>query len=198
MMRQKPISRSPTPCPVDGDPADTLTQLALEGPAPYLVRRLQQLVTAIFSEEMERFDVTAPQYAALSVVVAVPNLDQNTTAFIAGVERTTIVGVINRLVRKGLLKRARHKDDKRVRLLQPTEAGMRFVRDVSAPIERIGARLLEPLPEDQRSAFCETIKQLLRESLRAEARQLSSDPAQTRQLSSRQKNSRRRSIARRR
>jgi DNA-binding MarR family transcriptional regulator len=192
MMRKKPLRRSAIPSPSElylvneNDPSDAVAELAIEGPVPYLVRRLQQVVSAIFAEEMEVFDVTIPQYAALSVVVEIPNLDQNTTAFLAGVERTTIVGVINRLVNKGLLKRTRSKSDKRVRLLQPTEAGVQFMRQVREPIQRISSRLLDPLPAKQRTAFCKTIKALLRDRLRTEADQLYADRRAHRRNSARQ------------
>lgn len=152
------------------DPAAALAELAVEGPAPYLVRRLQQIVSAIFADEMLELDITAPQYAALTVIVASPSLDQNATAFLAGVERTTIVGVINRLVKKGLVKRTLSKHDGRVRLLQPTPAGIRFVQRARDNVDRIGARLLAPLSEQEREAFCETLRRILRVPLSQEAR----------------------------
>jgi MarR family transcriptional regulator, lower aerobic nicotinate degradation pathway regulator len=189
MTRKRTVSRSPTPTQADSaafedrDPSIALAELAMDGPAPYLIRRLQQVVSSIFADEMGRFEVTAPQYAVLSVVVAVPNLDQNTAAFAAGVERTTIVGVINRLAKKGMLKRSLSKTDKRVRLLQPTDAGIRFVRQVSEAIDRISIRLLEPLTVQQREAFCETIKTLLRKRLSVEARDLVEDRLQLRRES---------------
>jgi DNA-binding MarR family transcriptional regulator len=148
----------------------------LVGPAPYLVRRLQQVATAIFADEMGEYDITAPQYAALSVVVARPNLDQNTAAFLAGVERTTIVGVINRLVRKGLVKRKVSRADRRVRLLSPTVEGVRFFQSVSEPIDRIGVRLLAPCSTRERELFCEVARHLLRDRLLFEAQQLTASP----------------------
>jgi len=166
--------RDPLTPEASNSPA-ALAELALEGPAPYLVRRLQQIVTGIFAEEMVAFDITAPQYAALSVIVSTPNLDQNATAFLAGVERTTIVGVINRLVRKGLVRRTLSKSDKRVRLLQPTRAGVMFVKRVRENIDRIGARLLAPLPDGERDAFCETLRGILRVPLSEEARLINGD-----------------------
>jgi DNA-binding MarR family transcriptional regulator len=158
------------------DSTRLLIDLALVGPAPYLVRRLQQVATAIFSDEMGEYGITAPQYAALSVVVARPNLDQNTTAFLAGVERTTIVGVINRLVRKGLVRRKVSKADRRVRLLSPTVEGIRFFQKVNAPIERIGTRLLEPCSARERELFCDVARRLLRDRLLLEAQQLAAIP----------------------
>jgi DNA-binding MarR family transcriptional regulator len=180
-MRNRPAARSSDSTLFEADIAKSpdsarlLAELALVGPAPYLVRRLQQVATAIFSEEMEEHGITAPQYAALSVVVAKPNLDQNTTAFLAGVERTTIVGVINRLVRKGLLKRRVSSSDRRVRLLRPTAAGIRFIEKVNDPIERIGIRLLEPCSATERDVFCTIVRRLLRDRLLIEAQQLTAD-----------------------
>lgn len=161
--------------PVTRNSTDDVVALALTGPAPYLVRRLQQVVSAIYAEEMAPYGVTAVQYAALSVVVAAPNLDQNTTAFLAGIDRTTIVGVINRLVRKGLLKRTVSKTDRRARLLKPTAAGTRFIREVSGPIERIGTRLLEPCTATESAQFCELLRRVLWERVRVEAGEISAD-----------------------
>ncbi|MEX2150852.1 MAG: MarR family transcriptional regulator [Steroidobacteraceae bacterium] len=154
------------------DATDALTDFALEGPAPYLVRRLQQIVTSIFADEMLAFGITAPQYATLSVIVASPNLDQEATAFIAGVERTTVVGVVNRLVKKGLVKRTVSKEDKRVRLLQPTRAGVLFVHRARVNVDRIGKRLLAPLSKSEKEVFCETLRRILREPLAQESRMI--------------------------
>lgn len=177
--QRKKGARTKAETGANGDTAAVLADLALTGPAPYLIRRLQQMVTAIYAEEMATFGVTAPQYAALLVVVDTPMLDQNTTAYLAGIDRTTIVGVINRLVNKGLLRRTVSKVDRRARLLKPTPAGKRFVRKVSVPIGRISSRLLDACPPAERDAFCDILRLLLRGHLYAEAQQLSVDLARS-------------------
>jgi DNA-binding MarR family transcriptional regulator len=154
---------------------EVLVELTLDGPAAYLVRRLHQSTTAIFAEEMAPYGVTAVQYAALFMVVGRPNLDQNTIGFLAGIERTTIVGVINRLVRKGLLKRTISKADRRARLLTPTRAGIRFIRQVHEPIDRISDRLLEACTHAEREVFCKIMRRLLRDRLRTEAGELTAE-----------------------
>jgi DNA-binding MarR family transcriptional regulator len=126
---------------------------------------------------MASFGITAVQYAALSVVVSSPSLDQNTTAFLAGIDRTTIVGVLSRLVRKGLLKRIVSTADRRVRLLRPTPAGVHLMSRVKKAIERMEERLMEPCSTSESALFCDIMRRLLRERVRSEALALTAHPS---------------------
>ncbi|MBN9672898.1 MarR family winged helix-turn-helix transcriptional regulator [Roseibium aggregatum] len=91
----------------------------------HLVRRLQQIAVAVFHSEIEPtgFDITPVQYAALSTVKTNAGIDQVTLAGLIAYDRTTIAGVVDRLVQKGLLSREVSEKDRRARLLRITEAG---------------------------------------------------------------------------
>ncbi|HZD92122.1 MAG TPA: MarR family transcriptional regulator, partial [Pseudolabrys sp.] len=73
----------------------------------HLARRFQQIAVAVFHAEMEKagFDLTPVQYAALGAVATRPGIDQATLAGLIAYDRTTIGGVVDRLVQKGLLVR---------------------------------------------------------------------------------------------
>src|SRR2546430_13516707 len=91
----------------------------------HLARRFQQIAVAVFLAEVEDagFDLTPVQYAALSAIRSNPGIDQVTLAGLIAYDRTTITGVVDRLVQKGLLVRHASSRDRRARELQITEAG---------------------------------------------------------------------------
>jgi DNA-binding MarR family transcriptional regulator len=68
----------------------------------HLARRFQQIAVAVFLAEVEGagFDITPVQYAALAAVGANPEIDQVTLAGLIAFDRTTITGVVDRLVLK--------------------------------------------------------------------------------------------------
>ena len=91
----------------------------------HLARRFQQIAVAVFLAEVEAagYDLTPVQYAALTAVSANPGLDQVTLAGLMAFDRTTITGVVDRLVQKGLITRQESSRDRRARELTMTVAG---------------------------------------------------------------------------
>ena len=71
----------------------------------HLIRRMQQAAVAIFHAAVggTHGDLTPVQYAALVRVNLNPGIDQATLAGLIAYDRTTITGVVDRLVTKGLL-----------------------------------------------------------------------------------------------
>ena len=69
----------------------------------HLARRFQQIAVAVFLAEVEEagYDLTPVQYAALAAVSTNPGIDQVTLAGLIAYDRTTITGVVDRLVQKG-------------------------------------------------------------------------------------------------
>jgi len=83
----------------------------------HLARRFQQIAVAVFLAEVEAagYDLTPVQYAALATVRTNPGIDQITLAGLIAYDRTTITGVVDRLVQKGLLVRRASSRDRRAR-----------------------------------------------------------------------------------
>jgi DNA-binding MarR family transcriptional regulator len=113
----------------------------------HLARRFQQIAVAVFLAEVGEagFDLTPVQYAALAAVKMNPGIDQVTLAGLIAYDRTTITGVVDRLVQKGLLARQASLRDRRARELQITEAGKRTLRAVTPAVEAAQRTLLRGL-----------------------------------------------------
>lgn len=127
----------------------------------YLVRRLHQTSVSIFAQEMAQFDLTPVQYSVLAVVVEQPGIDQVSAAEMVGVDRTTIVGVIDRLARKGLMTRSVADYDKRARVLKSTRVGEKLMARVAIAAEAVRLRLLEPLSDAESALFCELMERVI-------------------------------------
>jgi len=103
----------------------------------HLARRFQQIAVAVFLAEVDKqgYDLTPVQYAALAAVSANPGIDQVTLAGLIAYDRTTITGVVDRLVQKGLVARQESSRDRRARELKITDAGRRTLRGMTPAVE---------------------------------------------------------------
>jgi MarR family transcriptional regulator, temperature-dependent positive regulator of motility len=117
----------------------------------HLARRFQQIAVAVFLAEVEGagFDLTPVQYAALAAVGDKPGIDQVTLAGLIAYDRTTITGVIDRLVQKGLMARQESSRDRRARELKITDAGRRTLRGITPSVEAAQRTMLRGLTEKE-------------------------------------------------
>ncbi len=117
----------------------------------HLARRFQQIAVAVFLAEVEEagYDLTPVQYAALAAISANPGIDQVTLAGLIAYDRTTITGVVDRLVQKGLVARHESSRDRRARELTITDAGRRTVRGITPAVEAAQRLMLRGLTEKE-------------------------------------------------
>jgi DNA-binding MarR family transcriptional regulator len=111
-------------------------------PGP-LARRFQQIAVAVFHAEVSAAgsDLTPVQFAALAEVRSHPGIDQATLAGLIAFDRTTISGVADRLVQKGLMDRRVSETDRRARTLAITDSGRRLL-DRIEPAVRTAQRVM--------------------------------------------------------
>jgi MarR family transcriptional regulator, temperature-dependent positive regulator of motility len=117
----------------------------------HLARRFQQIAVAVFLAEVEEtgYDLTPVQYAALAAVNANPGIDQVTLAGLIAYDRTTITGVVDRLVQKGLVARHENSRDRRARELRVTDTGRQTLRGITPAVERAQRIILRGLTEKE-------------------------------------------------
>lgn len=92
----------------------------------HLARRFHQISSTLFDLEMSRAGIvlTPVQFAALVEVRDRPGIDQATLAGTIAYDRTTIGGVVDRLVDKGLAERFTDPADRRCKRLKLTTLGL--------------------------------------------------------------------------
>lgn len=116
----------------------------------HLVRRVQQIATALFTEECAAFGLTSVQFAALYAVEANPGLDATRLSQVIAFDRSTLGDVLERLEAKGWIARTSSTGDRRVKLIRLTPVGRQLLQQVKPAVRRVQQRLLAPLaPADR-------------------------------------------------
>lgn len=129
----------------------------------HLARRFQQIAVAVFHAEAEAAgcDLTPVQYAALTRIAAEPGLDQATLAGQIAYDRTTIGGVVDRLVEKELIAREVSARDRRARELRITDAGKDMLKRIAPAVAETQCVLLSGLSEKEAAQFMKLLKKAI-------------------------------------
>lgn len=115
----------------------------------HLIRRSQQIHTMMWNAEVSD-EVTSPQVIILVALARNPGVDQRTLGETVSLDRSTTADVIDRLMKRGFLERARDPKDRRRNLLQLTDAGVKLLESIGPRSEAMNEHLISVLsPEDQ-------------------------------------------------
>ena len=106
----------------DGLPPSMLNRVG------YLLYRVGAEATARADAELRKMDLTARQVGILTLVIERRPMSQRELGAKLGVDRTTMVGLLDKLEEHGLVERRRSPEDRRVFLIQPTARGERIHR----------------------------------------------------------------------
>jgi DNA-binding MarR family transcriptional regulator len=87
---------------------------------------------ARFAQEMARFDLRPPHFAALVVIDAHPGATQQELVGAIEIDPSTMVQIIDALEAAGLAERRMHASDRRKRAVHLTAAGEERLRDARA------------------------------------------------------------------
>jgi MarR family transcriptional regulator, lower aerobic nicotinate degradation pathway regulator len=144
-----------------GSKPDSITMDAVYAAPGYLFRRMQQIAVAIFVEECRAYDLTPVQYAALVSIHTHPGIDATRLSAVIAFDRSTLGNVIERLESKAFIERKAGREDKRVKLLHLTKAGVAVLREIMPAVERAQARMLQPLKPADRKVLLALMTQLV-------------------------------------
>jgi DNA-binding MarR family transcriptional regulator len=127
----------------------------------HLIRRLQQIAVALFVAECEALDLTPIQYASLTVIRDVPDLDVTRLSSLIALDKATLAKVIERLEAKGWIFRESSDADKRVKLLRITPKGRKVLAAAEPGVRRCQRRIMAPLAEVDRQSFMRLLERLV-------------------------------------
>ena len=142
-------------------PLPPITMDAVYAAPGYLFRRMQQIAVSIFMEECKAFDLTPVQYAALIAIHTHPGIDATRLSAVIAFDRSTLGSVIERLQAKDFVERKPAPEDRRIKLLYLTRAGVAILREIIPAVERAQARMLEPLKPAERKVLMGLLTQLV-------------------------------------
>jgi DNA-binding MarR family transcriptional regulator len=119
--------------------ADALPRLG------HLLKQAYLHYTALTSTALEPLGITAMEWAALMRFDEEPSLSQVGLARLLGVDRTTMVAVIDQLEEKGLVNRRPHRDDRRKNAVELTAAGHVIKKRAAGLVDGCERRFLTAL-----------------------------------------------------
>src|SRR4051812_38711534 len=129
----------------------------------YLIRRCQQRAVEIFSQELGRARLTPRQFALLLTLARRPGISQTELVAETSIDRSTLGEMIDRLGRRGLVRRRRSGEDQRANTVAILPAGTALLRECLPAIDRSQARILKPLPAEMREAFLNALRLMARD-----------------------------------
>jgi len=112
---------------------------------PFVV---SQLVGAVIEDVVEGSGLTGREYAVASWLAHAGPVTPTDLAAELGIVPTTLSAIIDRLVRKGQVRKVGHPEDGRSYVLELTPAGRRTNQRNGRRLERALARLREELEDD--------------------------------------------------
>ena len=143
----------------------------LDQAAGHLIRRLHQQSSYLFAQRTQSagFDITAVQYAALEAIDAHPAADQAFVAETIGYDRATIGGVIERLEKKGWVRRVVSERDRRARELSLTTEGHQVRAALEPIVQDLQHAILAPLNAADQQLFMALARRVVWASAPADA-----------------------------
>jgi MarR family transcriptional regulator, temperature-dependent positive regulator of motility len=128
----------------------------------HLLHRAWQCAGEAFQQAMADGDLTPRQFAILSAVDEKEGLSQVDLVARTGIDRSTVTDLVQRMTRKGLLRRRRAHNDARVYALKLTEEGRRTLRLAAPLVQQVDRYILDTLPLQNRERFLRDLKCIMK------------------------------------
>lgn len=129
----------------------------------HLARRFHQISSTLFDLEMSRAGLllTPVQFAALVAVRDNPSIDQATLAGTIAYDRTTIGGVLDRLVEKGMVERFTDPADRRCKRLKLTQGGVETLALAEPLVSTSQQELVSSLTEQEQVQLVDLMQKVV-------------------------------------
>ncbi|HLI21676.1 MAG TPA: MarR family transcriptional regulator [Stellaceae bacterium] len=126
----------------------------------YHLRRAQSAVYQDFSAMMNGADITPGQFGVLALIDANAGLSQTRLAGILGIDRSTLVAVIDKLERQGLVERAARPNDRRSHALKLSRRGQTRFQTLARRVKQHEARIAKRLSARERATLIELLQRV--------------------------------------
>ena len=121
---------------------------ALASRLGYLLKHAQQRLVQAAGPAMAGYGIDGRELAVLTVLAADYPLSQHEAAERLGVDRTTMVALVDELEAKGLVERHRSPQDRRKNIVQLTNAGERCLDGAGRARDEVERDFLAPLGDE--------------------------------------------------
>ena len=133
----------------------------INGSVVHLLHRADQCTGDAFATRLGHRDLTPRQFAVLTAVAARESAMQTTITDDTGIDRSTMVDVVRRLMKRGLLQRRRSRTDARSYVVRLTEEGRDIVAAARPEASAVDEVILSVLAPDERQAFVGQLSRII-------------------------------------
>ena len=126
----------------------------------YHLRRAQAKVFDDFMRTMVKDGVTPGQFGVLTLIGSNPGASQSTIAKAIGVERSTMVAVIDTLQERGLVDRRVSETDKRSYALKLTDEGAALTTRLRKRVRTHERRIAAALSGEEKATLIELLRRI--------------------------------------
>lgn len=133
----------------------------MAGQLGYLLKHVQLRFFELGNAALAPLGISGREATVLRAIDSPAPLSQAEIARRLGVDRTTMVALIDDLQQKGLAQRQQDPGDRRKNVVELTAAGRRTVQRAARVIEEAERRFLSPLPAGEAELFRSALRTLL-------------------------------------
>jgi DNA-binding MarR family transcriptional regulator len=126
-----------------------------------LLGRAHEAHRALAVEALAPFGLSPKGFGALTVLANEGPLPQGRLARLQGIDRTTMVAVVDELEGAGAVRRRRDEHDRRAYALELTPAGARLLDRARTAEREAEDRFLTPLPAADRRALKDALRRVV-------------------------------------
>jgi DNA-binding MarR family transcriptional regulator len=129
---------------------------------PFLLFRASQASLSLANQMLARIGLCARQAGILTMVTELEPMTQKALADALGIDRTTMVALLDDLEDKGFVARQRHPRDRRAFLVHPTDSGRAAKAAAVRILDEQQRRFLAPLTSAERTQLADLLTRLHR------------------------------------
>jgi DNA-binding MarR family transcriptional regulator len=126
-----------------------------------LLHRANQIATERFDGELGDRNLTPRQLQVLAALDLRKGASQTLIVDVTGIDRSTLADIVQRLLKHGLIRRRRSKEDARAYAVQLTDDGHRVLAASLPVLERLEKNLIAALPADKRADFLSALEHFI-------------------------------------
>jgi DNA-binding MarR family transcriptional regulator len=140
---------------------DTTTDLHYDLRILRALRRITRSI-ALHSRQLAACShITAPQLVCLRAVIDLGPMTATAISREIHVSPSTVVGILDRLEDKGLVRRERSREDRRIVFVAATDAGIALAKDTPSPLQQKLADALKALPELEQATITLSLERIV-------------------------------------
>jgi DNA-binding MarR family transcriptional regulator len=133
----------------------------LEHRVTYLLRRVADAAGRMANAHLAPLDLDTRHYTMLAVLAVGGGSSQRTIADTLGLDRATIVALVDTLESQGLARRLRSKEDRRANAVELTPKGRRVLKRADRMMDACEATFIRVLSVEEREQLTSMLERLL-------------------------------------